>query len=57
MRCSANGVVVLDADIAKIDKTVDGLPHPGLHNATGCIGWAGHGDPVAFRHVRVKELP
>jgi hypothetical protein len=52
-----NGTVIVDADISKIDKTPDRQPHPGLHNAKGYIGWLGHGDPVAFRNVRVKELP
>jgi hypothetical protein len=57
IKVTLNGTVIVDADIAKIDKTIDGRPHPGLHNTTGYIGWAGHGDPVAFRNVRVKELP
>jgi hypothetical protein len=57
IKVTVNGVVVTDADISKIDKTIDGLDHPGLHNAKGFLGWAGHGDPVAFRNVRIKELP
>jgi hypothetical protein len=57
IKVTLNGTVILDADIGKIDKTLDGLAHPGLHNAKGYIGWAGHGDPVAFRNVRIKELP
>jgi hypothetical protein len=57
IKVTVNGTVILDTDIAKIDKTVDGRPHPGLHNKTGAIGWAGHGDPVAFRNIRIKELP
>ena len=43
--------------LSKIDQTVDHKDHPGLHNAKGYIGWLGHGDPVAFRNVRIKELP
>jgi hypothetical protein len=57
IKVTVNGTVVLDADIAKIDKTPDKQEHPGLHNAKGYIGWAGHGDPVVFRNVRIKELP
>ncbi len=57
IKVTLNGTVILDADIAKIGKTVDGHPHPGLHNAKGYIGWLGHGDAVAFRNVRIKELP
>jgi hypothetical protein len=56
IRVALNGTVILDADISKIDKTIDGKDHPGLHNARGHIGWLGHGDPVAFRNVRIKEL-
>ena len=57
VKVTVNGVVVTDADISKIEKTIDGEKHPGLHNAKGYIGWAGHGDPVEFRNVRIKELP
>jgi hypothetical protein len=52
-----NGTVITDADLNKIDQTPDGQPHPGLHNAKGYIGWLGHGHPVAFRNVRIRELP
>ena len=57
IKVTVNGIVVTDADISKIEKTIDGEEHPGLHNAKGYIGWAGHGDPVEFRNVRIKELP
>jgi len=57
IKVTLNGAVITDADLSKIDKTPDGQRHPGLHNAKGYIGWAGHGDPVAFRNVRIKELP
>jgi hypothetical protein len=57
IKVTVNGTVVTDADISKIDKTADGQAHPGLHNPKGYLGWAGHGDPVAFRNVRIKELP
>ena len=57
IKVTVNGTVVTDVDISKIEKTPDGEEHPGLHNAKGYIGWAGHGDPVAFRNVRIKELP
>jgi hypothetical protein len=57
IKVTLNGTVILDADLSKIDKTADGQEHKGLHNAKGFISWQGHGDPVAFRHVRVKDLP
>lgn len=56
IKVTLNGTVILEADISKIDKTLDGEKHPGLHNAKGYIGWLGHGDPVAFRNVRIKDL-
>ena len=57
VKVTLNGTVILEADLSKIDKMVDGWLHPGLHNAKGYIGWLSHGDPVAFRNVRIKELP
>jgi hypothetical protein len=60
IKVTLNGTVITDADISKIDKTIDHQPHPGLHNAKGYIGLLGHGvpaDPVAFRNMRIKELP
>jgi hypothetical protein len=57
IKVTLNGTVIVDADVSKIDKTPDHQKHPGLHNAKGYICWLGHGDPVAFRNVRIKELP
>jgi hypothetical protein len=57
IKVTVNGKLIVEADLSKIDKTVDDKPHPGLHNAKGYIGWLGHGDPVEFRNVRIKELP
>ena len=57
IKVTLNGTVITEADLSKIDKTMDKREHPGLHNAKGYIGWLGHGDPVAFRNVRIKELP
>jgi hypothetical protein len=57
IKVTLNGTVINDVDLSKIGKPMDGQAHPGLHNAKGYIGWAGHGDPVAFRNVRIKVLP
>jgi hypothetical protein len=53
-----NGTTIVDADVWKIDpkKTMDGRPHPGLHNKKGHIGFLGHGAHVEFRNLRIKEL-
>ena len=32
-------------------------PHPGKGNKDGYFGFAGHGDSVAFRNVKIKRLP
>lgn len=53
---SVNGTVIVDADLAKIDKPMDGRDHPGLKRTSGHIGFMGHGDPVEFRNIRVKRL-
>ena len=31
--------------------------HPGRTRTGGHFGFAGHGDPVAFRDVRIRRLP
>ncbi len=56
VKITVNGTVVVDADLSKIDKTIDGRQHPGLHNKKGHIGFLGHGAPVSFRNIRIKEL-
>jgi hypothetical protein len=57
IKVTLNGTVIVDADLKDIQETPDHQPHPGLHNAKGHIGWLGHGDPVAFRNIRIKTLP
>jgi HEAT repeat protein len=53
-----NGTVILDADITEARKNgaADGKPHPGLLRTTGHIGFLGHGSPVQFRNIRIKDL-
>lgn len=53
-----NGEVILDGDIALATKegTADHKEHPGLLNKTGHIGFLGHGSPLKFRNIRIKEL-
>jgi hypothetical protein len=60
VKITLNGVVIVDADLSKIRRTMDHYDHPGLHNRTGHIALLGHGsppDPVEFRNIRVKVLP
>ncbi|OHB72037.1 MAG: glycosyl hydrolase [Planctomycetes bacterium RBG_13_63_9] len=56
VKVTLNGTVIVDADLSTIDKTIDGQDHPGLHNPKGYIGFLGHGSPVEFRNIRIKEL-
>ena len=53
-----NGTTILDADIEQASKngTVDKKEHPGLKQDKGHIGFAGHGDQVEFRNIRIKSL-
>lgn len=58
IRVTVNGVVILDGNIREAVKngTPDGHEHPGLFNKKGHIGFLGHGSPVKFRNIRIKEL-
>jgi hypothetical protein len=56
IKITLNGEVIVDADLSKIEETIDKRPHPGLHNPSGYIGFLGHGDPLEFRNIRIKEL-
>nr|WP_121271999.1 DUF1080 domain-containing protein [Pedobacter schmidteae] len=53
-----NGTVILDADITEARKNgaADGKNHPGLQRESGHIGFLGHGSPVEFRNIRIKDL-
>jgi len=52
-----NGAVILDTDLATVTTFMADTPHPGKDRTEGHFGFAGHNDPVAFRHVRIRELP
>lgn len=51
-----NGTRILDADLAAVTEFMGTQPHPGRTRTEGYFGFAGHGDPVAFRQVEVKPL-
>lgn len=53
-----NGEVILDTDLSKEDpeKFMGKAKHPGLALTKGFFGFAGHGDAVAFRNIRIKRL-
>jgi len=58
IKVTLNGETILDGDLAEAAKngTPDGKNHPGLHNASGHIGFLGHGSEVFFRNIRVKRI-
>jgi len=56
IRVTLNGTVIVDADLARIDKPMDGYDHPGRLRKTGFLGFIGHRTRVEFRNVRIKEL-
>ena len=58
IRVELNGVIILDADVSKVDPStfMHGSAHPGLNRTSGFFGFAGHNDPVAFRAIRIKKL-
>lgn len=58
IKVTLNGVVIVEGNIREAVKngTPDKKEHPGLFNKKGHIGFLGHGSPVKFRNIRVKEL-
>jgi Domain of Unknown Function (DUF1080) len=52
-----NGFQVLSGDVSEVKEFMGKTPHPGLLRTKGYLGFAGHSDPVAFRTVRIQELP
>lgn len=58
IKVTLNGHVILDGNIREAvkDGTPDKKEHPGLFNKKGHIGFLGHGSPVKFRNIRIKEL-
>lgn len=58
IRVTVNGVVIVEGNIREATKngTPDHKEHPGLFNKKGHIGFLGHGSPLKFRNIRIKEL-
>lgn len=59
IRVVLNGATIVDVDLDEAARggTIDGREHPGLKRARGHLGLIGHGSEVAFRRLRIKELP
>jgi hypothetical protein len=52
-----NGTTILDTDLSAVTSFMADTPHPGKDRTEGHFGFAGHNDPVAFRNIRIRELP
>ncbi len=57
IRVELNNTVILDCDLAEIEKPISGKEHPGRTRTSGHFGFAGHGDAVEFKDVWIKRLP
>lgn len=56
IKVELNGTVILDTDLANAKDFMANSPHPGKDRTKGHFGFAGHGDAVSFRNVRIKKL-
>jgi len=56
IKVELNGNLILDTDLSKITEYMANSPHPGKDRTKGFFGFAGHGDPVEFRNIRIKSL-
>ena len=51
-----NGSVILEADLGSVTEYLGDRPHPGKGRTSGHFGFAGHGDPVEFRKISIRQL-
>lgn len=56
IKVELNGSVILDSDLSNVSKYMADTPHPGKDLKSGHFGFAGHGDPVEFREISIREL-
>ena len=56
IKVELNGYVIMDADLAEVKEWMKGHNHPGKDRKSCYFGFAGHGDAVEFRNVRIKKL-
>lgn len=51
-----NGNLIVNTDVSKIKEYMGGHKHPGKDRKSGYFGFAGHGDEVMFRNIKIKSL-
>jgi len=56
LKVELNGTLILNCDLAGVKEFMGDRPHPGKDRTSGYFGFAGHNDPVAFRHIAIKPL-
>ena len=56
IKVELNGSTILDTDLSKITEYMAKSPHPGKERTEGFFGFAGHGDAVEFRNIRITKL-
>ena len=56
IKVELNGSVILDGDLAEVKEVKANSPHPGKDRTKGSFGFAGHGDAVEFRNVKIKAI-
>ena len=56
IRVELNGTVIVDADLSQVTEYAGNKAHPGKDRISGFFGFAGHGDAVAFRALKVLPL-
>ena len=55
VKVELNGTVILDANLDELNKKKP--KHKGAKRRSGHICFAGHGAPVKFKNITIKELP
>lgn len=56
IKVELNGVTILNGDLAQVKEYMANSPHPGKERPKGHFGFAGHSDPVEFRHISIQKL-
>jgi hypothetical protein len=58
IKVELNGVVITEGDVSRVKEFMAGSreKHKGIDRLRGRLGFAGHGDAVAFRNVEVLRL-
>lgn len=55
VKVELNGTVITEA---KLDELQQKFPqHQGVKRRSGHLSWCGHGDRVAFRNIKIAEMP